>query len=188
MRSLLAAATALGLATPPVAGAAASTWTVGSEQRALTWSVRFEHRQLEGRFTDFTAEIDFDPADLAGSHVTVTVDIASLETETPEIAGETQNPDWFDVESFPTAVFEADTFRAVGGDAYEADGTLTIRGSAQPVTLPFTFAIDGDTAAIAGGLTIDRLDYGVGQGDWAIDDVVGFEVAIAFELAAARAD
>jgi polyisoprenoid-binding protein YceI len=186
MHHLVAAAAALAALT--AAEAAATEWSADPDTGSLTWSVRFEDRQLAGEFAAFTPEIVFDPADLAGSHVTVTVDIGSVATETPEVTAETLKPDWFDAEAFPTAVFEAATFRALGGDAYEADGTLTIRDIAQPVTLPFTFAIDGDTAAIAGGVSIDRLDHGVGQGDWAIDDIVGFEVEIGFTLAATRAD
>lgn len=189
MFRVVAAIVAAGVAAAaPASAATAAAWAVEAEGRSLTWSVRFENRRMEGEFGDFSAVIAFDPADLAGSHVTVTVEIDSVVAETPAITTEVQNPTWFDVEAYPTAIFAADTFRALGDDAYEADGTLTIRDIAQPVTLPFTFAIDGDRAEIAGGVTIDRLDFGVGQGDWAIDDVVGFEIAIDFSLSTSRAD
>ena len=189
MSRLVAAIVTAGLVASTTAPAAvAAEWTVDEDSRSLTWSVRFEQRQMEGEFADFSAAITFDPADLAGSHVSVTVTIPSVATETPEFTAEMQKPDWFDAETFPTASFEATIFRSLGDDAYEADGTLTIRDQAQPVTLPFTFAIDGDRAEIAGALTIDRLDFGVGQGDWQIDDVIGFDVAIAFSLSATRAD
>ena len=39
--------------------------------------------------------------------------------------------DWFDAKSFPEAVFEAQSFRPKGGAAYDAVGTLTIRGVKQ---------------------------------------------------------
>ncbi|MEZ5670325.1 MAG: YceI family protein [Alphaproteobacteria bacterium] len=187
MPSLMKPALACALLLASAAGAgAADVWTVDPADRSLAWTVSFSEKPLEGRFGAFEAEIAFDPADLAGSRVTVTVQIASIEADTPEKTEELVKPEWFDAAAFPTATFAAETFRALGGDAYEADGTLTIRDRSRPVTLPFTFAIDGDSARIAGGLSVNRIDYDVGQGDWAIDDIVGFDVAIAFTLAATR--
>lgn len=182
LRILAGAVTAL----IPAAAIAADGWTVDQDSAALTWTVPFEGNPLPGRFNEFSTAIAFSPDDLENSHVTVTVDILSVATENPEQAVELVKPEWFDAEAWPAATFTAETFRALGGDDYEADGTLTIRDQTQTVTLPFTFAIDGDTAHITGGLTINRIEYGVGQGDWAIDDVVGFPVEISFDLTATR--
>ena len=170
----------------PAAGMAADRWTADPAESELTWSVPFSGKPLPGRFNQFASEIVFDPQDLAGSSVAVTVQIGSVEAQGEEQTMELLKPEWFNADTFPTATFAAETFRAVGGDAYEADGTLTIRDQSRPITLPFTFAIEGDSAHISGGTTISRLDYGVGQGDWAIDDVIGFPVTISFDLMATR--
>jgi polyisoprenoid-binding protein YceI len=52
------------------------------------------------------------------------------------------------------------------------------------VRLRFTFkpGADGRTAVLAGGTTVQRLDYGVGQGEWTDTQWVGNEVRIRFEL------
>lgn len=168
--------------------AAADSWTVDPASSELTWSVSFTENVLPGRFEQFKSEIVFDPADLAGSNVVIEVQVASVRTSDPEQTTELAKPDWFDVETFPTATFAASTFRPLGGDSFEADGVLTIRDQAHPITLPFTFAIDGGSATIDGGTGINRLDYGVGQGDWAVDDIVGFDVAIRFHLNVTRTD
>lgn len=164
--------------------AAADRWTV--QEGTLGWTVPFSGNPLPGRFESFEADIAFSPDDLAGSAVTVTVEIGSVAMDNPEQQAELLKPDWFDAEAFPTGTFAAESFRALGGDAYEADGTLTIRDTSSPLTLPFSFAIDGDVAEIVGETTINRLDYGVGQGDWSIDDIVGFPVTISFALTARR--
>jgi polyisoprenoid-binding protein YceI len=172
----------LAVAAAPAAGA--DRWAV--EEGTLDWTVPFSGNPLPGSFESFDADILFSPEDLEGSAVTVTVEIGSASMANPDQQSELLKPDWFDADAFPTATFVAETFRAVGGDAYEAEGTLTIRDRSNPLVLPFTFVIEGDQAHIAGETTINRLDYGVGQGDWAIDDVVGFPVTISFELTAAR--
>jgi polyisoprenoid-binding protein YceI len=164
--------------------AAADRWAVSAGE--LGWTVPFSGNPLPGSFESFTSDITFSPDDLAGSAVTVTVQIASAHMDNPEQQAELVKPDWFNADAFPTATFTASTFRSVGGDAYEADGTLTIRDVSRQITLPFTFAIDGDQAHITGGTTVSRIDYGVGQGDWAIDDVIGFPVTISFDLTATR--
>ena len=59
--------------------------------------------------------------------------------------------------------------------------------------LPFELTIAADPAAAGrllataeGELTISRLDYGVGQGDWASTRTVGEEVVIRIEIRATR--
>lgn len=186
MLRILAGLIAAPVAVSSVGALAADTWTVDPDSAALTWAVPFSGNALPGQFDDFTTDIAFSPDDLEGSTVTVTVQIVSVAMENEEQAAELPKPEWFDAETWPTATFTADSFEHLDGDDYQAEGTLTIRDATNPVTLPFTFAIDGDTAHITGGLTINRIDYGVGQGDWAIDDVVGFPVDIAFDLTATR--
>jgi len=78
---------------------------------------------------------------------------------------------------------EAD-LHAKGAGKFEARGRLTIRDVTRDVLLPFTFtpAADGQHATLAGGTTIRRLDFGVGQGEWTDTTWVGNEVKIRFEL------
>ena len=54
--------------------------------------------------------------------------------------------------------------------------------------LPFTFVVaaDGRTARLSGGTTIQRLDFGVGQGEWTDTTWVGNAVEIHFDLALSR--
>ena len=68
-----------------------------------------------------------------------------------------------DPADFPTARFETSTFRALGGDRYEAEGTLTIKDQTAPVTLAFTFRRDGEIARVEGTTTLDRTDFDLGM-------------------------
>ena len=78
----------------------------------------------------------------------------------------------------------ADRFVALGNGRFEALGRLTIRDTSREVRLPFRFqaAADGKPAILAGGTTIRRLDYGVGQGEWQDTQWLGDEVRIRFTL------
>ena len=54
------------------------------------------------------------------------------------------------------------------------------------MTLPFTLKIDGDTAHATGKANLVRTTWGVGQGSWASDQYVGFEVDVTVDLTAKR--
>ncbi len=59
--------------------------------------------------------------------------------------------EWFDTKANAQARFEATRF-AARGDAYEAIGTLTIRGIRRDAVLPFRLTRDGATARAVGHL------------------------------------
>jgi polyisoprenoid-binding protein YceI len=91
--------------------------------------------------------------------------------------------DFFDQDTFPTAVFAADILR--NGDTLTADGTLTIKGAAVPVSLPFDLTINGDQAQMNGSLTLDRRDFTVGE-SMADESNLGFDVMVDIAVTATR--
>jgi polyisoprenoid-binding protein YceI len=158
---------------------AASSWTVvpGAASR-ISFSGEHAGNKFKGSFEKWDAVIAFDPADLAGSKATVTVAMASAKTGDPTYDKTLPTADWFDITKGATGVFETTAFRAKGGDDYEADGTLTIRGVKVPVVLAFTFKSTGDTATLTGKTALKRLDFGMGKGS----DADGSWVSLAIPL------
>jgi len=152
------------------------SWTVDADASRLVFQATQLSAPFEGRFRTYTADIAFDPDDLAASRVRVEIDVTSIDTGNAERDTAALGPDWFDSANHPTAVFETTSFSAIGDGGYEARARLTIRGEAQDVVLPFTISITEDggrvNARMAGELTISRGDFGVGRGQWAGDAVV----------------
>lgn len=165
---------------------AATPWTMVPEASRLSFSGEQMGAPFEGQFNHYDAEIAFDPEDLAGSRVVVTIDMASAGTGNSDRDALLPGADWFDVANHPQARLETKGFRHLGGERYEAQTILTLRGTAKPVTLPFTLAIAGDTARVDGATTILRGDFGVGQGQWANSAVVGQDVTVRVSLTAKR--
>jgi len=166
--------------------ASATDWTVDSGKSALGFTATQSGRSFEGKFKTWQAEIAFDPANPAAGHAKVTIDMASAGTADRQRDAALPESDWFDIKKFPQALFEASGFKPLGGNQYEADGTLTIRGVKKAVALPFTLEIAGDDAHAKGKLDILRTDYGVGQGEWTDASVVAFGVSINFDLTAKK--
>jgi polyisoprenoid-binding protein YceI len=168
-----------------MAGAAqASSWSVDKSQSTLGFTATQTGKPFTGSFKSFDAAIDFDPANPAAGHAVVTIDIASATTGDKQRDEAIPGSDWFDVKKFPQAKFEATGFKALGGNKYEAIGTLSIRDVKKDVRLPFTLDIAGNTATANGTLPLIRTDYGVGQGDWATGQWVGLDVDVTLHIVA----
>lgn len=172
--------------------AAETNWTVEKGSR-VGFIATQGGAPVEGLFERFTATIAFDADDLANSKVVVEIEIASVNSKSRDRDTAIVGPGLFDISKWPTALFKAAAFRKLGPNRYEADGTLTMRGVAKPVTLPFTLETGphpkapGQRQALAQGeLTVDRLDYGIGQGPWKDVSVVGNAVTIFIDLLAKR--
>jgi len=174
---------ALALLSPP---ALASDWSVDMAKSHLGFSGVQNGAPFQGRFGKWTAEIAFDPAHPEAGQAKVTIDLASATTGDTQRDSALPQAEWFDVKDFPQAIFEATGFTAKGGDAYEAPGTLTIRGIGKAVVLPFTLAVSGDKASAKGHLALVRTGFGVGQGVWATGDWVALEVGVDVDLVATK--
>ncbi len=61
-------------------------------------------------------------------------------------------------------------------DHFEGTFRLRIRDVERDVTIPFTFETDGPVATLSGKLTIDRLEYDVGEASIILSDEVTVSV------------
>ena len=165
-----------------VAGSAsAKTWTVDPAASTLRFTGTAQGEEFSGRFARFEARIAFDPADLAQSSFQVEVDVASADTQNEERDGTLKDAEFFDAATHPMATYAATRFVPVG-TGFEAHGTLTLRGTARPVTLVFTWAEDAGGARLEGKATLDRMAFGVGGGEWADAEMIAHEVKVATTL------
>jgi polyisoprenoid-binding protein YceI len=179
-------AAALGLA-PALAMAAPPAWTVDKAASRLTFTSAVSGQAFTGRFARWDAAIHFDPKDPAHSDVTATIDITSAATGNGDRDAELPDQDWFWTSHFPRSSYVAHSFQAAGPGRYVAIGVLTVRGVAKPLNLPFSLAINGAAAHMTGAIGLNRLAFGVGQGEWAAVDTVPANVTVNVDLTAHRA-
>jgi polyisoprenoid-binding protein YceI len=161
---------------------AASKWTVQPKESKLTFVGIQEGAEFTGVFERFTADIQFDPQDLAGSRFDVKIETASANTRSDERDEQLKGDDLFAVKQYPTAHYVTNHFTAKGGNKFGATGKLTIRNVTRDVPLEFTFESKNGSAWLKGGTQLKRLDFGVGQGDWKDTEQVGNDVKVNFVL------
>ncbi len=188
----LTAGFALAAATIPATAAApaakAPSWQVDHSRSELGFSGIANGGPFTGTFSGWDAQIFFDADRLAASSAAVTIDTSTANTQDPSKDQLLPDSDWFAVSMFPAASFRTDSITADGTGGYVAEGKLGIRDVTMPVSLPFTLTIDGDTATMNGSLTLNRSDFGVGQGAYAGGSSVGLDVKVNVKVVAQRID
>ena len=162
----------------------AAEWQVDPAKSAIRFSGVQVGVPFTGGFQRFEAAVSFDPGKPETGRATVLVDLTSARTGDVQRDEALPQKDWFDVKAEAKARFEATRFVDKGEGRYEAVGTLTIRGKAKPVTLPFRLSLDGDKAHAVGHLDLVRTEVGVGQGPWASAQWVALDVGVDVDLVA----
>lgn len=182
---LVIAAMLTGAATEAYAAA----WAMNPETSTVSFVGTQTGSQFRGQFRRFETEIFLDPADLSTASVEVVINITSFASGSPDRDSDALNVSWFHTASFPQATFTSSEIVEAEDGSYAALGTLEIKGVAREIELPFTLAIDGDSAVAKGSLSLNRLDYKVGNMDEDVEEeLVGHEVTVTFHIEATRAD
>lgn len=162
----------------------AADWTLAPGKGTLGFSGIQTGKSFDGHFQKYDGIISFDPAHPESGHARITVDMASAATNDSQRDGALPGHDWFDTKTFPKAVFEVSTFRAKGGNAYDAEGTLTIKGISKPVILPLNIDISGSDLHAKGHLQLVRSAFNVGAGPWTTGQWVALEVGVNVDVTA----
>jgi len=136
----------------------ASDWQV--DEGSIAIDVQQFGSTVSGSFSDWTADISFDPNKIDGIAGQVEVVIAVGSLTLGSVTDQAMGPDFFDQTTFPTANFTADIMAGI--DGFEAIGTLTIKDQTIPINMPFRLSAQGGTANMQANLTLQRLDFGIG--------------------------
>ena len=190
IKHLLLLATAISLVacvtlTPP--GQTPETLeSFATEAPAGTYSIDPSHADLlfrvnhlgfsmyTARFTQFTAQLHFDPVNPTAMSVITTIAANSLALPSPP-AGFLETllgPQWLDAGQFPQITFRSTSVESTGAGSVRITGELTLHGVTKPVVLDATFnggyaghPLDphGRVGFSARG-TFKRSDFGISLG------------------------
>lgn len=137
---------------------------------------------VEGKFRKFDAQVAFDPKKPEAGKVSFTIDTGSASFGSPETDAEVVKPVWLGVAKFPQATFQSSAIKALGGGKFEVAGKLTIKGSTQNLTVPVALAQAGGTTTATGAFALKRLEFKIGENEWADTSMVANDVQVKFKL------
>lgn len=149
---------------------AAQTWTADKAHSKLAFSVtHMGISDVTGLFNDFDASITASQPDFSDAVFTLSVDVASVDTEVEKRDNHLRSADFFDVEKFPEMTFKSTSIRKAGKDRYRLSGDLTLHGVTRPVTMEVWYrgTIENQSKSKVAGFqvtgTIKRSDFHVGD-------------------------
>jgi polyisoprenoid-binding protein YceI len=157
-----------------------------------------EHGIVPG---SWSAQVRFDPEDLAGSSIAVEVDAGELvidserarrlagidpggpdEKETAEIQADMLSAKVLDVAAFPQIRFRSSSLRRDSPSSLHVEGRLEIHGVEREVAFDADLEPDGEGWVMRGGFEIGQRDFGMEPVSIGGVVKVADEVGIAFEV------
>lgn len=159
-------------------------WAVSKSASHINFATTFNGEAIKGGFGGYTADIAFDPERLDQSKATVIIDLVSVNSGDSTRDDTLKSDSFFNTAASPKATFKATSFTKTGADRYLAKGRLTLHGQTKPFDLPFTLKITGKQAVMTATAKLNRLDYGVGTGEWSATDAVPNAVSLDLKVTA----
>ncbi|MFN2540375.1 MAG: YceI family protein [Mycobacteriales bacterium] len=145
---------------------AAGTWQIDAGHTEVAFIGRhFLLTKIRGRFNALEGAVVIaeDPAD---SSVSVTIDMASVDSGSVARDEHLRSADHFDVERYPTATYRSTAVHWVSTTG-TVDGELTVHGVTRPVTLRVELLgitrdpWDNDKAVFSASAELNREDFGL---------------------------
>lgn len=161
------------------AAADAAEWQVEPDSSTVRFIGSQEGSAFRGRFRNFSATIDFDPANPSAGKIVGIVKMDSADTGDAERDATLLEKDWFNPQNFMESRFESERIERLEDGTFAAHGQLTLIGVSKPVTLAFKFEVTEPKAHFSGAFEIKRLDFGVG---WDATNWIADNVAVQIEL------
>lgn len=158
----------------------------------------------EYSITPENSKVEFDASKVTGSHhgsfgkfsgviafngqpekskVTITIDTASVMTDTPKLTNHLQTPDFFDVAKYPQAIFRSTKIEPSGdkGAPYNVTGNLELHGVTKSITFPAIITATPDAVIVESSFAINRKDFGINFAG-AADNLIRDEVLLTLHV------
>lgn len=168
----------------------AATWVLDPAESRVTFTYSYGTDPYTGEFKNVQARFEIDPMSPGSCKFEVTIPIADIAVDSPEVLDYLLDYELFDVDQWPNATFSAEKCSLKSMNSFSSDGTLTIRDQTHPLTFPFDFEVeiyDGQPRFhLTSEVTIQRLQFGVGQGYWANTGEVPNDVVIKVDVYAVQ--
>jgi polyisoprenoid-binding protein YceI len=169
------------------AAAPAGTYKLDKNHASVTGTIlRAGLSHYTFRFDKLDGNFDYDPKNPEASKVTVTIDPASLDSNTAAIDHRIEGNEFFDAVKFPQITFVSTSIKRTAGNKGTMTGDLSFVGFTKPVTLDVTFngvtAGKRATMGFSATTTIKIADFGPVLSAFIKAHNLGDEVPLAIEV------
>lgn len=171
-------------------------WQIDPTHSSVEFSVRHMMiTNVRGTLGPVTGVLEVDESNFANSRVHAEIDATQLNTGNADRDKHLRSPDFFDVETHPTIIFDSTEIVPLRRDTYCLMGNLTMHGMTRQVELNMELEGRGTDPwgnarlGFSASTTINRKDFGLtwNVGLEAGGVLVGDEVKISISVSAVKA-
>lgn len=143
----------------------AGTWDIDPAHSEVGFTVRHIMSKVRGKFEQFEGRL-VTSSDPAQASATATIQLASVNTGTPDRDNHLRSGDFFSVEDNPVMTFTSTSVKEKG-DGFVATGELTIKGVTKQVDLDVDYLGEGKDPwggtriGLEATTEISRKDFGI---------------------------
>lgn len=148
--------------------------------------IGFTTRQMgvpvDGKFGKFSAQIALDPKRPEIGSVAFLIDTGSARFGSAELDAEVPKATWLNVPQFPQASFQSRVIKSSAPGKFEVAGKLSIKGMVRDLVVPVQVTQAGATSTAIGAFVIKRLEFKVGEAEWADTSMLANDIHVRFKL------
>ncbi|HVI48774.1 MAG TPA: YceI family protein [Chitinophaga sp.] len=152
--------------------ASAQSWNIKDG-----YSIQFSGKYASGSFKTLKGKIEFNPQNLSAAKFDVTIDVSSINTGIGLKDRHARSEKWFNVGKYPAIHFVSSSVTKTS-TGYEAKGELDMHGIRKPITIPFTFAHNGNNGIFSGAFKVNRSDFGLSTAKGDESDFTSLDITV----------
>jgi polyisoprenoid-binding protein YceI len=151
------------------------------EASEITFRATSRLMNADGHFARLSGDVVVDPAVITGARITLTIDAASLDTGIEMRDRHLRSADFFEVERFPTIVFQSVRVESAGRRATVV-GRLTLHGVTREIAVPVDVQATNTALVASGEIIVNRGEYAMNYNSFL--NPIGNEVRVGFTFRA----
>lgn len=169
-----------------MAGAQAANYTnLDTDQSRIVFGYSQMGVGMEGGFSNLEAKsFSFDTEQPEAAQVSIEIPLSGVDAGYEEANAELVKGEWLDSAKHPLASFTSTKVEPLGDNRFQVTGVLSIKGREKEISTPFEFKEDGGAGIFEGSFTMQRADFGIGEGQWADSSIVANDIQIKFHFVA----
>ncbi len=114
----------------------ATKWAIDPAHSEVQFKVKhLVISTVTGKFKKFDGQVVSEKEDFDGAQISFTIDVSSIDTNSPDRDNHLKSDDFFAAEKHPEMTFENGILSKKGNGDYELTGDLTIRETTKKVSL-----------------------------------------------------
>lgn len=146
-----------------------STWEIDDSHTAAKFKIRhLMVSNVYGQITGAKGTLEINDKDATKTTGTVSLDIATINTNNEKRDAHLKNEDFFEVTKYPNITYQIKKVSKAKGGKYTMEGDLTVKGITKPITLKDVELSPsvkdpwgGVRRGLSGTTSINRKDFGL---------------------------